>query len=73
VEFDADGNGVVAAPGGFVLIPAGAPHREGNPREEPNARVISRIGEGPVLEPLDGLPASTWASGRARSGALSGT
>lgn len=59
VEFDADGNGVEAGPGGFVLIPAGMPHREGNPGDVPNAGVIFRIGEGPVLESLDGPPGST--------------
>ena len=59
VEFDADGNGIEAGPGGFVLIPAGAPHREGNPGDVPNAGVIFRVGDGPVLEPLDGPPTST--------------
>jgi uncharacterized RmlC-like cupin family protein len=58
VEFDGDGNGVEAAPGGFVLIPAGIPHREGNPGDVANAGVIFRVGEGPVLEPLDGPPTS---------------
>ena len=56
VEFDADGHGVEVGPGGFVLIPAGAPHREGNPGDVPNAGVIFRVGEGPVIEPLDGPP-----------------
>ena len=56
VEFDADGHGVEVGPGGFVLIPAGAPHREGNPGDEPNAGVIFRVGEGPVIQPLDGPP-----------------
>ena len=56
VEFDADGRGVEVGPGGFVLIPAGAPHREGNPGDVPNAGVIFRVGEGPVIEPLDGPP-----------------
>jgi uncharacterized RmlC-like cupin family protein len=58
VEFDADGNGVEAGPGGFVLIPAGIPHREGNPSDVANAGAIFRVGEGPILEPLDGPPAS---------------
>ena len=45
VEFDAHGNGIEAGPGGFVLIPAGAPHREGNPGDVPNAvvRLIAGI------------------------------
>jgi len=55
-EFDADGNGVDIVPGGFGLIPAGTPHREGNPDDIPNAGVVFRIGEGPVIEPLDGPP-----------------
>lgn len=63
VEFDADGNGVDVGPGGFVLIPAGAPHREGNPGDVPNAGVIFRIGEGPVLVPLDGPPGADVARG----------
>jgi uncharacterized RmlC-like cupin family protein len=54
VKFDASGNGVEAGPGGFVLIPAGAAHREGNPGSVPNAGVIFRVGEGTILEPLDG-------------------
>ena len=63
VEFDADGNGVEAGPGGFVSIPAGAPHREGNPGDVPNAGVIFRVGHGPVIEALDGPPARAQASG----------
>ena len=58
IEFDAAGNGIEAEPGGFVFIPAGAPHREGNPGDVPNAGVIFRVGEGRVLEPLEGPPAS---------------
>jgi uncharacterized RmlC-like cupin family protein len=56
VEFDAAGAGIEAGPGGFLFIPKGAPHREGNPGDEPNVGVVFRIGEGPVLEPLDGPP-----------------
>ncbi len=59
VEFNADGDGVEAGPGGFVSIPAGVPHREGNPGDVPNAGVIFRVGQGPVIEPLDGPPSAT--------------
>jgi uncharacterized RmlC-like cupin family protein len=55
-EFDAEGNGIEVGPGGFVLIPAGVPHREGNPGDVPNAGVLFRVGEGPVIEQLDGPP-----------------
>jgi quercetin dioxygenase-like cupin family protein len=56
IEFDADGSGIEAGPGGFLLIPAGAPHREGNPGDVANFGVVFRIGEGPVIEPLAGPP-----------------
>jgi uncharacterized RmlC-like cupin family protein len=56
VEFDGDGNGIEAGVGGFVWIPAGVPHREGNPGEVANAGVIFRVGSGPVIEPLEGPP-----------------
>ena len=59
VEYDAEGDGVEIGPGGFVLIPAGVPHREGNPGDVPNAGTLFRVVEGPVLVPLDHPPAAS--------------
>jgi uncharacterized RmlC-like cupin family protein len=54
LEFGARGHdAVVAGPGDFLKIPAGAVHRESNPTDVEQALVIVRTGEGPIVVAAD--------------------
>lgn len=43
-----------AQEGDFIHVPAGAVHRESNPRREPNLAVFSRAGRGAVTVNVEG-------------------
>jgi uncharacterized RmlC-like cupin family protein len=49
---------VVASPGDFLYVPAGAVHRESNPSAEPADIMVVRAGHGESTVNLDGPPAS---------------
>jgi uncharacterized RmlC-like cupin family protein len=48
------GDVVVARPGDFLRVPAGAVHRESNPTDEPARAVVVRCGTGDPTVNVDG-------------------
>lgn len=55
VEFGADGAAAAdSGPRSFMRIPRGLVHREGNPSDEPSELIVFRVGEGPLVENVDG-------------------
>ncbi|MDX2193716.1 MAG: cupin domain-containing protein [Gemmatimonadales bacterium] len=49
---------LLAEPGDYLFIPGGVVHRESNPSDVEQVLVVVRVGEGPVLVPVDGPPAA---------------
>lgn len=56
-EFGPDGDRAVeVATGEFFHVPPGVVHRDVNPTDEPQEAIICYVGDGPIVENVDGPP-----------------